>query len=263
MAYTQETGHGTGREHGAGHSRGHEHRPAADRTAVRWRGAPGQPRAVVLVLHGGRSEGTQRLRRWSLARLRMRPFVSALVTALHGERVAVGEVVYRVRGWNGDRADAAVDAAAALEQVAAAFGPVPVVLLGHSMGGRAALRVAGADQVTGVLALAPWCPPGEPYTQLAGRRLVTLHDVADRVTDPRETRAFAANARAAGAEAAGFAVRGSNHAMLGRRRVDWQTVSTGLVAAMLGLCPFPDEVSAALALRGGDPGGLELELPSR
>ena len=232
------------------------------RTAVRWRGAPGQPRAVVLVLHGGRSEGTGRLPRWSLARLRMRPFTSALRTAVRGERVAIGEVVYRVRGWNGDRADAAVDAAAAIDEVARAWGPVPVVLLGHSMGGRAALRVAGADTVTGVVALAPWCAPGEPYAQLAGKRLVTLHDVSDRVTDPQATREFAANARRIGAEAAGYAVRGSNHAMLGRG-ADWHAVSTVLVAAMLGLRAFPGEVSAALALRGDRSGGLELALPSR
>ncbi|MFC1413992.1 alpha/beta fold hydrolase [Streptacidiphilus sp. N1-12] len=234
----------------------------AGRSAIRWRRAPGRPKAVVLVLHGGRSEGPEPLRRWNPARLRMRPFSSALLAAVRGEQVAVGEVAYRVRGWNGPLADAAVDAAAAIEQVARDFGPVPVVLLGHSMGGRAALRAAGADPVTGVVALAPWCPPGEPSAQLAGKRLVTLHDVADRVTDPRETRAFALAAREAGAEVAGYTVRGSGHAMLRRGR-DWQAAATGLVAAMLGLRPFPDQVSAALALRGGDPGGLDLELPSR
>lgn len=230
---------------------------------IDWRGAPGRPKAVVLVLHGGRSEGPEPLRRRSLARLRMRPFTSALVTALRGEQTAVGEVLYRVRGWNGERADAAVDAAAAIEQVEQAWGPVPVVLVGHSMGGRAALRAAGAEPVTGVVALAPWCPPGEPYAQLAGRRLVTLHDVSDRVTDPAGTRALALDARRAGAEVAGYAVRGSNHAMLGGRTRDWHTVTTRLVTAMLAVRPFPDEVSAAFALRGGDQGGLELELPSR
>ncbi|MHA6757824.1 alpha/beta fold hydrolase [Streptacidiphilus sp. PAMC 29251] len=234
----------------------------ADRAAIHWRGTPEQPRAAVLVLHGGRSQGQGRLPRWSLARLRMRPFVSALVGATRGEGIAVGEVAYRVRGWNGDRADAAVDAAAAIAQVKQAYGPVPVVLVGHSMGGRAALRVAGAAEVTGVVALAPWCEPGEPYAQLAGKQLVTLHDVSDRVTSPAGTRALAANARRVGAQVCGFAVRGSNHAMLGRTR-DWHAAATGLATAMLGLRPFPAPVAAALARTGDDPHGLDLELPPR
>ncbi|WP_438949092.1 LLM class flavin-dependent oxidoreductase, partial [Streptomyces harbinensis] len=41
-------------------------------------------------------------------------------------------------------------------RLAARLGPVPVVLVGHSMGGRAALRAAGHPAVTGVVALAPW-----------------------------------------------------------------------------------------------------------
>ena len=232
----------------------------AERSAVRWQDLPARPRAVVLLLHGGRSEGTRRCPRWNLARLRMRPFTRSLARAVRGDSIAVGEVAYRVRGWNGDRADAAVDAAAALDQVRAALGPVPVILVGHSMGGRAALRAAGPTEVTGVVALAPWCVPGDPFAQLAGKRLVTLHDVSDRVTDPAATRALAADARRSGAAVCGFAVRGSNHAMLRRGR-DWQAATTRLVTGMLGLRALPDEVSAALVLRGTDPGGLDLELP--
>jgi len=57
------------------------------------------------------------------------------------------------------------DARWALAQVRASYGAVPVVLLGHSMGARTAVRVADDPAVVGVVALAPWFPP-----RRAGRR---------------------------------------------------------------------------------------------
>ncbi|MEY9841673.1 alpha/beta fold hydrolase [Streptacidiphilus sp. EB103A] len=237
-------------------------RQATEHRAVLWREAPQQPEAAVLLLHGGRENGLGALREHNLARLRMRPFLTAVERSVRQHPVAVGEVVYRLRGWNGERADAAVDALAALAQLKAELGPVPVVLVGHSMGGRAALYAAGEPQVTGVVALAPWCVPGDPWRQFQGKHLIVLHDVSDRVTDPVASRAFAAAARAAGAEACAYQVHGSEHGMLRRAR-DWQAVSTRMVLGLLGLRPFPDDVSAALALRGEAPGGLDLRLPRR
>ena len=229
---------------------------------VRWRRVGTPPRAVVLVLHGGEEDGLQQPGRWTPARLRMLPFVFSLARATRGQGVAVGEVVYRCKGWNGGRADAAVDAIAAVEEVAAAWGPVPVVLVGHSMGGRAALRAAGGPAVTGVVALAPWCPPGEPYTQLAGRRLVVVHGSADRVTEPAASRRVAREARAAGAETCVFTLPGGRHGML-ERAADWQAVTTRLATGLLGLAPLPGEVRDAFARRGTDPRGLDLPLPRR
>lgn len=135
--------------------------------AVRWRVRPAGARGVVLVLHGGQVASTAPARPWQPAAVRMRGFVAPLVRATAGAGIAVGLVRYRYRGWNGERADAAQDVVAALDAVAAELGPVPVVLLGHSMGGRAALRCAGHRVVTGVVALAPWCPPEDPAEQLA------------------------------------------------------------------------------------------------
>lgn len=235
---------------------------------IRWRDRPGQagqagqPQTAVLFLHGGRADGLGAPGEHSAARLRMRPFVTAVERSVRQHPVAVGEVVYRVRGWNGERADAAVDALAAVDRVRAELGPVPVVLVGHSMGGRAALHAAAEPQVTGVVALAPWCVPGDPWRQFQGKRLVVLHDASDRVTDPAASRAFAAAARAAGAGACAYRVHGSGHGML-RRAGDWQAVSTRMVLGMLGLCPFPEQVAAALALHGDSPGGLDLRLPHR
>ncbi|MFE9225855.1 alpha/beta fold hydrolase [Streptomyces massasporeus] len=76
------------------------------------------------------------------------------------------------------------DTLEALEALARLAGAVPVVLVGHSMGGRAALRAAGHPQVRALLALAPWWPPGEPAQPLTGRRLVVPHGERDRITAP-------------------------------------------------------------------------------
>lgn len=165
-----------------------------DRTVAR-------PRAAVLLLHGGRADGEEPPTRLNLPGARLRPFTRAVLRATEGQDVLVGRVRYRYRGWNGSRADAARDARRALDELALLAGSVPVVLLGHSMGARAALSAAGHDLVSGVVGLAPWCPPDEPVDALTGRRVVLLHGESDRVTDPRGSVALVARARAVGAEA--------------------------------------------------------------
>ncbi|MFR9722496.1 alpha/beta hydrolase [Streptomyces sp. MS19] len=200
---------------------------------------------VVLFLHGGRSDGLGRPRRWNLPALRMLPFARAVRAAAGGRGVVTGVVRYRHRGWNGGRADALRDAEDALTEVARRFGPVPVVLVGHSMGGRAALRAAGRTGVRGVVALAPWCPPDEPVDQLTGTRTVLLHGDADRITDPHGSLAFAARARAAGAAVCRLVVNSGDHAML-RRAPDWHRTTATLATGLLGLTSLPADVTSAL-----------------
>ncbi|WP_308425150.1 alpha/beta fold hydrolase [Wenjunlia tyrosinilytica] len=224
---------------------------------------PAEVRAAVLVLHGGRADGLGVVKPWHPAAVRMRPFRRAIERAVQGRAVAVGEVRYRHRGWNGSRADAAQDAAAALEELEAALGPVPVVLVGHSMGGRAALRVAGHPAVDSVVALAPWCPEGEPVAHLAGRRVVVLHSDRDGVTDPEGSWEFALRARARGARVCRLVVAGSDHAML-RRAGDWHKATTRLVRGLLGLADLPQDVADALDEGDRGAGGLKLALgPAR
>ncbi|MEV1047155.1 alpha/beta hydrolase [Streptomyces sp. NPDC049916] len=221
------------------------------------------PSAVVLVLHGGRESGTgpPPPGPLNLPRLRMRPFVHALTRATRSTRpsgdggpVLVRQVRYGHRGWNGDRADPLHDAVAALdalrEEAEAASGAgsaPPVVLLGHSMGARAALGAAGHPLVRGVVGLAPWCPPGDPVTQLAGRDVVLVHSDQDRMTSPRATQTFTARARRAGARTCMITVRGGDHAMI-RRAPDWHRLTTELVTGLLGSGSLPGPVGAALAL---------------
>ncbi|MFJ9522432.1 alpha/beta fold hydrolase [Kitasatospora sp. NPDC101801] len=232
----------------------------AGHRALAWRGATEGAVAAVLVLHGGQVTSERRPGPVNLPGLRMQGFARAVARETAGSVVAVGSVRYRYRGWNGDRADAARDAAAALCDLAEELGPVPTVLVGHSMGGRAALQAAGHQCVTGVVALAPWCPVGDPVAQLRDRNVLTLHGDHDRVTDPELTRLFAARARAAGARVAGYTVHGSGHALL-RRSADWHRAAAELTAGLLGLRPLPVEVRDALALGPTDPGGLGLALP--
>ncbi|MEY9844658.1 putative esterase [Streptacidiphilus sp. BW17] len=226
-----------------------------------WRERPARPGAVLLAMHGG-EEHDERPPSWLNPPIqRLRPFERAVRRAPFGETIGVAEVRYRHRGWNGTRADAAVDAEAALGELTRQIGPdVPVVLLGHSMGGRAALRGGGHPSVAGIVALAPWCPHGEPVEQLADRRIVIIHSDVDRTTPPGESLDLARRARAAGASVARCVIPGSDHAML-RRANAWHRLTALTVGGLLGHWPLPDPVVKALARSGDEPEGLDLALP--
>ena len=128
------------------------------------------PRAAVLVLHGGKAKSRAPVDAGQLTVRRMQPFARDL--AALGDDLAVAQLRYRIRGWNGTGEDVLADVAFALAALDARYGGVPTVLVGHSMGGRAALRSAGHPTVRGVVALAPWLPGTEPVEQLAGRDVV-------------------------------------------------------------------------------------------
>lgn len=201
---------------------------------------PACPRAAVLVLHGGQADSERAARPWQLAALRMGPVVRAVSAGLPYEDVLVAQARYRVRGWNGDRADPVRDTLRALDAVAELAGTVPTVLLGHSMGGRAALRAAGHPLVTGVVALAPWWPPGEPVAQAAGRHVVALHGEWDGVTSPGETAECVRRAQGVTARAGMVVVANGDHGML-RRGGLWHRTAAALVAHLLdpGVVPDP------------------------
>ncbi|MFJ5305432.1 alpha/beta fold hydrolase [Streptomyces sp. NPDC088350] len=200
---------------------------------------PPRPRAAVLLLHGGQATSHRPTRPWQLAALRMGSLTRAVSAALPPEDVLIARVRYRLRGWNDDRADPVPDTLRALDQLAELTGPLPTVLLGHSMGARAALRAAGHPQVHGVVALAPWWPPGEPVDQTASRHIVALHGDRDHVTSPTETADCVRRARSTAARAGMAVIGGGDHAMLRRRHL-WHDTAAALVAHLLDPGGMPD-----------------------
>ncbi|WP_375487011.1 alpha/beta hydrolase [uncultured Jatrophihabitans sp.] len=197
----------------------------------------GTARAVVLVLHGGRSRSHMRARAGQLAVLRMQPFVTSLRRAGRSHGLVVARVRYRYRGWNGDEQSPVPDVRWALRQLDERFGALPSALVGHSMGGRAAMYAAGHPSVTTVVGLAPWIEPGDPVTPLAGRALLVAHGTGDRMTSNVESARFTREAAAVTRSASYVAVDNDAHAML-RRAPVWHQLSTGFVlAGLLGTDP--------------------------
>lgn len=214
--------------------------------AVAVRPAHGTTRGVALVLPGGRADSFDLTDARHLAGVRMLPFARSLHRVGAGSGLAVWSVRYRYRGWNGADMSPVADAIWALGEVRRTCGDVPVVLVGHSMGGRTAVRVAGDPAVAGVVALAPWLPDGEPVEQLRGRRLLVAHGVLDRVTSPRASRRYVDRARTVAAEVAYVSVRGEMHAMVLRPRT-WHRLSTDCVLDLLGLRPLTGRTARAVA----------------
>ncbi len=153
------------------------------------------PRAVIVVLHGGKDRSQAPVTRRSLSWQRGAALARVLARQVRADDVAVRELRYRTVGWNGG-ADKIADARWALAQVGAELGRLPVVLVGHSMGGRTACRVADHPLVRGVVALAPWLPPGEPVSALSGRQLHAGHGRRDAITRAADTRAYVERAGA-------------------------------------------------------------------
>ena len=174
-------------------------------------------------MHGGRSVSAEPTTAVQPSVLRMVPVAGAIRHALRGTGAIVCRPRFRVRGWNGPQASPVRDLNELLDGLAGRFGSIPVVLVGHSMGGRAALRAAGHPLVIAVAGLAPWLPPAEPLSQLAGRRILLAHGSADQVTSPAESWAYAQRARPV-AEVATIEVQGGDHAMLRRARL-WHQIA--------------------------------------
>lgn len=204
------------------------------------------PRAAVLVLHGGKAESMGPVDPKQLAVRRMRPFAREL--AALGDDLAVGQIRYRYRGWNDAEAHPVADVEFALAAIEARYGPVPVVLVGHSMGGRAALRTAGHASVRGVVALAPWLPGAEPVEQLAARDLVVLHGTRDATTSPGASQRFVERAAPLTRRVTCLRVPWSGHGMLLRARL-WHRLTAGFVDAVVRDEPFASVLVDAHAAR--------------
>jgi pimeloyl-ACP methyl ester carboxylesterase len=158
-------------------------------------------RALVVVLHGGKARSDAEVGGRSLSWRRSLGLARAVGREVRDDGIGLWVLRYRTAGWNGDGSDRIEDARWALDQVRAEHGDLPVAVVGHSMGGRTACRVADHDLVRGVVALAPWLPPSEPVRALAGRALHAAHGRRDHITRASDTRAYVARAEGVASEA--------------------------------------------------------------
>ncbi len=198
---------------------------------------PTRPEGVVLVLHGGAAAGRTPMTWWRLAVLRMAPFATAIERRA-GDRLVVVRLKNRVRGWNGTRQDPLQDARWALDRIRHVLPGRPVVLVGHSMGGRVALQLSGEPDVVGVAALAPWVeydtrqpPPGVA--------VLLAHGSSDRVTDPRRTDVLAKRYTLDGVDLRYVVVERGIHSMLRYPRI-WHEAVADFVTDVL---PGPGRTS--------------------
>jgi pimeloyl-ACP methyl ester carboxylesterase len=184
----------------------------------------------VLVLPGGRPASDAPSHAWQLANLRIALLAWSLRHRL-GSDVDVRRVQYRVRGWNPGRLDALVDARAALAGMVERVGAGPIVVVGHSMGGRVAAHLAAEGRVAGVAALAPWWPNGDGALIPTSCRLLTMHGTADSWTDPRASRAQTKHAQDRGVDAQWVEFPGAGHFLL-RDHARWHRLTAKFAEAV-------------------------------
>jgi alpha-beta hydrolase superfamily lysophospholipase len=190
---------------------------------------PRRPEGLVVVLHGGAARRDRpAVSPTQLSVLRMVPIARRLARAGRG-RLAVVRLLNSVRGWD-TRHTPVEDVRWALGQLRSEYDGLPTCLVGHSLGGRAALLAGDQPEVSSVVALNPWVHR-EDRVDLTGRPVLVVHGTEDRVADPR--RSAAMTEALAGTTVAGYLrVTGGEHAMLRHRSV-FEGAATDFVRATL------------------------------
>lgn len=178
---------------------------------------PADPTGAVLVLHGGGSrQGNMMVSPTQLSVLRMIPIARRIARESRGT-LAVFRLLNSVRGWDSTHTPVD-DALWAMDQIRTRLGrDLPLCLVGHSMGGRAAILAAAASPVRSAVALAPWVYPADGDVDLTGKKVLIVHGTEDRIARPTNSLA-AARALARTAEVGYLRIDGGKHAMLRHHR---------------------------------------------
>ena len=190
----------------------------------------GRPRGVLLMLHGGKPRSQRVVNGRSASWRRSLAMQREIAWPAQALGLSTWLLRHRVAGWSDPHDPSPVaDARWALRQIRDEYAEVPVVLLGHSMGARTALRVADDPSVVGVVALAPWFPREEPLVGIGDKPLIAFQGRRDRITSYAETQQFVTrvgdNARLVDLGEVG-------HYML-RRRARWNDAALSAASAMV------------------------------
>lgn len=183
---------------------------------------PDAPEGAVVVLHGGAGRGEQVLvSPAQLSVLRMIPLAHRIARAGRS-RLAVHRLLNSHRGWDATTTPA-MDARWAVERVRDQHGDLPVALVGHSLGGRAALLAGDDPHVRCVVALNPWVLPSD-RVDLRGRKVLVVHGTDDRTASPSRSADLVRRLRP-GTDVEHVLIPGGTHAMLrhGRDFEGWAT----------------------------------------
>ncbi len=194
---------------------------------------PDRPVAVALVLHGGASRRANRtVSPTQLSVLRMIP-VARRIARVGGSRLAVFRLLNSRRGWDAHHTPVR-DAHWALEEAATRLGgSLPTCLVGHSLGGRAALLSANRLEVRSVVALAPWVYSTDVPDGLSAERILIVHGSKDRIASPERSAALAR--RLGGVARVGYvAIDGGGHAMVKRHALFDGLAAEFAVTTLLG-----------------------------
>jgi alpha-beta hydrolase superfamily lysophospholipase len=207
--------------------------------------APRDPEGLVLVLHGGASRrDAPAVSPTQLSVLRMVPVARRLARAGRG-RLAVVRLLNSARGWD-TRHTPVEDVRWAFDQLRERYAGLPTCLVGHSLGGRAALLAGDQPEVRSVVALNPWVHTSD-RVDLAGRPVLVVHGTDDRVADPGRSAAMA-RTLARTTHVGYLRVSGGRHAMLRHRSVFEDAAADFATATLLG-----DEVAGPVgALLDGE-----------
>ena len=206
---------------------------------------PERPDAAVLVLHGGAQRpGRPEVSPTQLSVVRMVPVARRIAS---GGRLAVYRLLNSRRGWDGSHTPVD-DVAWAMRRLRELHGDLPTSLVGHSLGGRAALLAGAQAGVRTVVALNPWVYPTDD-ADLTGRRVLVVHGTEDRIADPRRS-AVVARRLARTADVGYVSVPGASHAMLRHGSVFERAAAGFTRATLLGTAhpgPASDPVARVLA----------------
>jgi pimeloyl-ACP methyl ester carboxylesterase len=198
---------------------------------------PPAPTSAVLVLHGGSVDSSMRVGPLSVAALRLVPVARTVARMVPD--AAVHRLRFSIRGWNTDGAAVLRDARWAVVEITRRHPGLPVVLVGHSLGGRVAMQTVRTERAAvGAVGLAPWLVADDAVDGLADVPLFVVQGTRDRTIPEPSTRAWLARAVRAGARVESVLIERGGHPMLRYAR-RWHRLAADGVLSVLAAAERP------------------------